>query len=67
MKYQGWNMDNHTLEICFEEAAIVVNQQDQKTDAWNIVPLSSPQQVWFDTLKNEANTILCDIHSLESV
>ena len=45
MNYQEWMLDDHNLDICFEDEAVVINQQEQKVDSWRIFPLSSPPQV----------------------
>ena len=45
MKYQEWMLDDHNLDIRFEDEAVVINQQEQEVDSWRIFPLSSPPQV----------------------
>ena len=45
MKYQEWMLDDHDLDVRFEDEAVVINQQEQEVDSWRIFPLSSPPQV----------------------
>ena len=45
MKYLEWILDDHTLDIRFEDEAVVINQQEQEVDSWRIFPLSHPAQV----------------------
>ena len=45
MKYQGWSLDCHTLDIRFKDEAVMINQQEQEVNSWKIYPLSPPPQV----------------------
>ena len=38
-------MDNHSLEICFSDTAILLKQEKQQVDPWYIFPLNSPSKV----------------------
>ena len=45
MNYQEWSLDDHTLDIRFEDKAVMINQQEEEVDSWKIYPLSPPPQV----------------------
>ena len=40
MNYQGWSLDDHTLDIHFKDEAVVINQPEQEVNSWKIYPLS---------------------------
>ena len=45
MNYQEWSLDDYTLDIRFEDEAVMINQQEEEVDSWKIYPLSPPPQV----------------------
>ena len=64
MNYREWSLDDYTLDIRFEDEAVMINQQEQEVDSWKIYPLSPPPQVykteeWKSRIGKYYNVIFC--------
>ena len=45
-EYGDWSLDNNCLEICLSDADIELDQQEQKVESWQILPLTDPPKVY---------------------
>ena len=45
-EYGDWSLDNNCLEICLSNAAIELDQKEQKVESWQILPLTDPPKVY---------------------